>query len=145
MDAAAITVELPVGVYERLKLAAHRQNRTVPEIARDLIVYELTDLPRLPHEIEEELTAFEYLADATLLLLANGTLSHEHQQELARLNQKAQRGALSPDEVFRQDALIATYDEMLVRRAQAAAILKSRGRQAPIDGSHASGYPSARC
>lgn len=132
MDAAAITVELPAGVYERLKLAAHRQNRTVPEIARDLIVDELTDLPRLPHEVEAELTAFEHLADATLLLLANGTLSHQQQRELARLNQKAQMDVLSPDEVLQQDALIAAYDEMLVRRAHAAAILKSRGRRAPV-------------
>lgn len=51
----------------------------------------------------------------------------EQQSELATLNDEAQSRDLTAFERDRQQALVDVYDRVMVRRAQAAAHLKTRG------------------
>jgi hypothetical protein len=60
--------------------------------------------------------------------LAHNTLSTAQQEELATLNEASQQHELTVAEQQRQQALLDAYDRMVVRRAQAAAILKARGQ-----------------
>jgi uncharacterized protein YbgA (DUF1722 family) len=86
----------------------------------------------LPPAIEEELAAFEHLSNDTLWLLAQSTLTADQQRTLADLNTKAQQVGLSAAEDQRRQALLDAYDQMLVRRAQAAALLHRRGHTSPF-------------
>lgn len=87
----------------------------------------LTELPSLPADVEAELASFSQLSDDVLWLIARNSLTREQQRDLADLNDEAQSRALTAAQQTRQQALIHIYDRMLVRRAQAALILKQRG------------------
>ena len=84
-------------------------------------------LPELPEDVKDELETFKHLSDDVLWLLARSTLSEEEQRDLARLNDEAQRKPLIGSQVQRQRALLDKYDHVLVRRAEAARVLKARG------------------
>jgi hypothetical protein len=127
MMTTAITVELPPAAYEQLRRTAVRQNRQVAEVVRDLVLRELPELPSLPADVEVELASFSQLSDDVLWLIARNTLTREQQRDLADLNDDAQSRPLTAAEQARQQALIHAYDRMLVRRAQAALVLKQRG------------------
>ncbi len=127
MIETAITVPLPVGTFQQLENAAHQLKRSVPDVVRELVVREMGEWPALPPDVEAELAAFANLSDEVLWLLARSTLTKAQQLEVATLNDQAQRGPLTQKEHIRQLKLMDAYDRMLVRRAQAAALLKSRG------------------
>lgn len=127
MSDVVLTVELPGVVMEHLQETARAQRRSVPELVRELVVRQTTELPLLPPDVEAELAAFASLSDGVLWLLARTTLSPEEQLELAQLNGEAQRRSLSPAEAARQQTLVDNYDRVLVRRAHAAELLQARG------------------
>ncbi len=127
MPGTAITVELPEFAFEQLWAISRRQRRSLPEVMRDLVLQELPALPPLPQDMERELAAFGALSDEVLWLLARASLTTEQRRELAELNEQAQRRDLTAAELERQQGLIDVYDRVMVRRAQAAAHLKSRG------------------
>ena len=85
-------------------------------------------LPSLPVALEEELNAFTQLSTEVLWLLARTTLTEEQRTTLAALNQQAQQlEGLTVTEQQQQAALLALYQSTLVRRAQAANLLRERG------------------
>ena len=127
MSETQVTVELPVAVFEQLQVAAREQHRSIREIVRDLVLRELPGLPSLPPDVKTELAAFTGLSNEVLWLLARSIMTEAEQQELARLNDEAQRRPLTEAEQVRQQALVEVYDRVLLRRAQAAALLKARG------------------
>jgi uncharacterized membrane-anchored protein len=129
---AEILLDLPEPAFQQLQQTARAQNRSVAELVRELVLRGLPPLPALPPAIEEELAAFEHLSNDTLWLLAQSTLTADQQRTLADLNTKAQQVGLSAAEEQRRQALLDAYDQMLVRRAQAAALLQRRGHTSPF-------------
>lgn len=130
MDAlmsTAITFELPPTAFEQLNSATRRQNRPVAEVVKDIVLREIPELLVLPADVEAELATFSQLSDDVLWLIARSTLTHQQQRDLANLNDQAQRRPLTQAEQIRQQQLIDAYDRALVRRAQAAYVLKHRG------------------
>ncbi len=123
----AITFELPSAAFEQLRSTAHRQNRPVAEVVKDIVLREIPELPALPADVEAELATFSQLSDDLLWLIARNTLTPQQQRELADLNDQAQQRRLMQAEQARQQQLIDAYDRVLVRRAQAAFMLKQRG------------------
>lgn len=123
----ALTVELPDAVVQRLEATARAHQRTVDDVVRDILLQERAVAPPLPVKIEEELAAFASLSDDALWLLARGSLSRAAQEELAELNNLAKLRPLSSAELERQQALVDTYDRMMVRRARAIQLLMQRG------------------
>jgi hypothetical protein len=128
---AAILIELPATALSQIQATAREQTRSVPEVVRDLVLQALPSPPALPPDMEAELAAFERLSDDVLRLLAQSTLPDDQQHELAALNDKAQRTSLSEAEQARQQLLIEAYDRLLVRRAQATALLRTREQVLP--------------
>ncbi|MBP8002358.1 MAG: hypothetical protein KA314_14435 [Chloroflexi bacterium] len=127
MMQSPVTVHLPNTTLDHLRRTAKQQRKTVEDVVRDLVVREVTPLPSLPDEVEDELAAFHHLSDDVLMLLAQSTLSPEQQNEIAHLNQEAQQRILTSSEQKRQDCLVTLYERVLVRRAEASKILKERG------------------
>jgi rhodanese-related sulfurtransferase len=122
-----ITLELPPAAYEQLRRTASHQNRPVAEVVKEIVLREVPDLPSLPADVEAELATFSQLSNDVLWLIARSALTRQQQDALADLNELAQRRSLTPNEQSRQQELISVYDRVLVRRAQAALILKQRG------------------
>lgn len=82
---------------------------------------------KLPEEFEEELAGFRNLTDDELWRIARTSLSLDEQAELADLNDEAKSRDLTIDEEERCDALLDVYNCTMVRRAEAAFILRARG------------------
>ena len=125
MTLTPITVELPVAIAERLREEAGRQKRPVRDLVRDLIVEHWNGLPTLPPDVEAELDPFPNLSDELLWLIARTALTDGEREELAALNEAT--GQLTDEQEQRRETLLDTYDRIMVRRAQAAVILQSRG------------------
>lgn len=123
-----LTIDLPLPAYEQLVQLATTQRRAVGEVASELILAELPGVPALPQDVEHELAAFSQLSNEVLLLLSTSTLGEDELAELAHLNELAQRGALEPASTARQQMLVEAYERTLVRRAQAALVLRRRGQ-----------------
>lgn len=70
-----VTVGLPAAAIAQLQHTARQQNRSMPEVVRDLVLQELPGLPPLPQDLEQELAAFTALSDDVLWLLARSTLT----------------------------------------------------------------------
>ena len=124
---AILQIELPAETFAQLEQVARQQQRSVDDLVRAMILHELPGLPSLPEDVESELAAFDHLSDDVLWLSANTPLPMPQQEELANLNEAQQQRDLTPVESVRQQALPETYHRAVIRRAQAAAILKDRG------------------
>lgn len=122
-----IIIELPVPAAEQLEEEASRQKMNARELAREFVLERLSELPLLPDDVEAELAAFHQLSDNVLWLIARTALTTDEQAELAYFNDEAQSRHLTHDEEARRDVLLEAYDRVMLRRAQAAAILQSRG------------------
>ena len=127
MANTSVTIELPKDAFQQLQFVARKQHRSVPDVLKDILLKELPELASLPYDVQVELVAFTSLSDDVLWLLARSALTKTQQNELATLNQKAQQRSLTKEEKAQQQSLLDAYDRMLVRRAQAAALLKTRG------------------
>lgn len=128
-----VVIDLPMFAYEHLQQLASAQQREVGAVASDLILAELPPLPPLPVELEQELAAFTQLSNEVLAVLANSTLSAQEQAQLAQLNEQAQADKLTAAQAVRRQQLLDAYDRILVRRAQAALLLRMRGQtQSPL-------------
>ncbi|NUQ37890.1 MAG: hypothetical protein HUU23_08865 [Caldilineales bacterium] len=122
----AITFELPPAAFEQLRRTAHRQNQPISELVKEIVLREIPGLPALPEDVETDLASFSRLSDDLLWLIARTTLTPQQQRTLSQLNDSAQRRTLTPEELAQQQ-LIGSYDRLVVRRAQAAFVLKQRG------------------
>ena len=123
----SVTINLPAKTVKQLERTARRQKQTVAELASTLVVQAATPLPALSPDLETELEAFARLSDETLWALARSVLPTNRQLRLAWLNDEAQRRPLVAEEQSEQAELVEEYGRVLVRRAEAANLLKKRG------------------
>ncbi|MCB9433379.1 MAG: hypothetical protein H6668_15510 [Ardenticatenaceae bacterium] len=85
-------------------------------------------MPSFEDEVERELAALATFPDEVLRLLAQNPIPQAYQEELAALNDKAQRvGNLSLDEEERQDYLLDYYQKAVLRRSYCLEILRRHG------------------
>ena len=122
-----ITLDLPETVLTELESSSLHQRRSVGDLIREVVIQNWQPLPQLPDDVESELAAFPHLSDEVLWLVARSTLTAEEQRALAFLNGAAKTRHLESAESARLETLLDLYDRLLVRRAQAAAILQQRG------------------
>lgn len=123
----SITVDLPDSLVHDLEKTAVAQKQSIADVLRDLLLRYLPASPPLPDDVELELAAMANLSDDALWILARGSLATDKQRRLAALNEISRDQNLSPEQERERDELLALYDRTLVRRAQAASLLTSRG------------------
>lgn len=118
-----VAIDLPDQIVQQLELFAHQRHQSVADVVREWVIKELPVLPTLPDDVEKELSAF---ADLWMMFCivnrARGTLTTQNQKELASLNRKAEQRTLTQAKSKRQEELVAAFDRVLVRRAEAARI-----------------------
>ena len=122
-----VAIDLPDPMVQQLELFAHQRHQSVADVVREWVIKELPVLPTLPDDVEKELSAFADLSDDVLWIVARGTLTTQNQKELASLNRKAEQRTLTQAESKRQEELVAAFDRVLMRRAEAAHQLQLRG------------------
>lgn len=133
----AITLALPDELAAKLRAIAQQSDQSVEE----LLVQALRALPdpvaQLPADEQAELRALRQLSDDSLWTLARDQLPQDVQARAHDLMTRNNRGALAPAERDELEQLVQRADRLMLRKAEAAAILRERGhnfRDAPPPG-----------
>lgn len=122
-----VNISLPLPVFEQLQEVAQRENRSIADTVKALVV-QSEAFPSLGDDIERELAAFANIPNEVLVLLARHPFPVELQEELANLSDKAQRyGELSPVEEERSTELLNLYQEGILHRSYCMETLRRRG------------------
>ena len=123
----SVTIELPRPIFERLRIVAEQQAQSIPDTV-DILIAQVETQSSLQNAITREMGALSSLPNEILLLVAQNPMPPTYQEELAELNDKAQRtGHLSKSERKQQANLSEYYQNAILRRAYCLEILRRRG------------------
>ncbi len=122
-----VNISLPLPVFEQLQKVAQREKRSIANTVQALVI-QANPSPGLGDDNERELVAFAQFPNEVLVLLARHSFPIELQEELADLNDKAQRfGELTQSEAERSTELVEMYQEGILRRSYCLETLRRRG------------------
>ncbi|MCA9970456.1 MAG: hypothetical protein KC425_09590 [Anaerolineales bacterium] len=121
-------IQIPESISSRLRrLAALRQEPVEVVLADRLFTSLDEELLALPSAEQIELRALHYLSDDALRAITAEQMPAPTQAILADLMERHSQGQLSVEEVVRLEALVERGEQLMLRKAEAAAILVSRG------------------
>jgi hypothetical protein len=112
----------------RLRQLAARRRQPVESIVADRLFTALDDeLDNLPTDEQAELRALHHLSDDALRAIAAEQMSTVNQARMGQLMQPPSRTETHHTEIADLAALIERGDQLMLRKAEAVAILKQRG------------------
>lgn len=121
-------IQIPENLSSRLRQLAARRREPVEKIVEDRLFTALDDeLDRLPTEERAELRALHHLSDDALKAIAAEQMSAENQARLSQLMSGQNKGELTVAELSQLTALVERGEQLMLRKAEAAAILVQRG------------------
>ena len=121
-------ISIPEELSTRLRQLAARRGRPVEEILTDRLLTALDEeLDNLPAAEAAELRALHHLSEDALRAIAAEQMSAENQARLAQLLEGQAQGTLTRVEQETLAALVERGDQLMLRKAEAAAILVHRG------------------
>lgn len=127
-------ITIPEYLSTRLRQLAARRRQPVEIIVADRLFTSLDDeLDKLSTVEQAELRALHHLSDDALRAIAAEQMSADNQALLTRLMEDNSRGILSEDEQEILAALVERGDQLMLRKAEAAAILVHRGYAGAAD------------
>ena len=127
MPTQAVTLRVPLPVYEFFKNRAEQTHRTVEGELLEVAATVAAEEDRLSSDLAEAVAGLEVLDDDTLLRAARSRFPTEQQDQLEALNFKQQSEGLAPTERQQQEQLLNASDRVMLVRAHAAKLLKERG------------------
>lgn len=127
MATRSLTIEIPEVLFDRLQQRAMRSQRSVQAEVLDALTTAVDDGDALPDDLAHELARLSLLDDPALWRTARMRLPAGAVHELESLHAKRGQAGLSPAEADRLTELLHEYDRIMLVRAQAAALLRSRG------------------
>jgi len=128
MSAHAITLHLPETLYQRFRQRAEWTHRSLETELLDAVASAVTVEEEIPLELLRAIESLETLDDDNLWRLASASVSTEASKELESLHLKMRDVGLSPEEDAARARLMQEYERSMLIRAQAAKLLKDRGR-----------------
>jgi len=131
MTESLVSVQVPEPVYRRLQGAAVAAKRSVGDVLSSAVTVALPPSPDLPEALADELAEMIWLSDESLWQATVPTFTKEQQERLATLNDLSDDRALTTSEKAEQAELLVAYEQSVLRRAQAFAILSRRGHRLP--------------
>ncbi|MEZ4865127.1 MAG: hypothetical protein R3C14_27675 [Caldilineaceae bacterium] len=131
MSDQTLTVTLPEPLIHRLQRAAALTYRTVDDVVASVVDITLHAPPDLPPELADEIAAMALFTDDALWSASESSLSRAQQRRMVQLTQKSREQSLTPAESTELDRLLEQYDQAVLRRAYALALLTQRGYQLP--------------
>ena len=121
-------ITIPENLSTRLRKLAVRQGQPVETIVTDRLLTSLDDeLDNLPTNEQAELRALHHLSDDALRAIAAEQMSPENQALLTQLMARNSKNELSQEEQELLAGLVERGDQLMLRKAEAAAILVQRG------------------
>ena len=133
MSIYPITLNLPEMLYQRLAARAKSETRTINDLVVETLVGSAppTVESDLPIALQLEMKAMEGLSDSALWAIAESVMNPDKIAFYDLLLERHQEGALTSEGHELLNQLREESDFLMVRKAHAYALLKSRGHQLP--------------
>jgi len=122
---SSYTLAVPEKLYKRAQELANLTARPVDDVLIDQL-QELM-LPALPIDEQAELDAMRALSDDALWAIAREQMSDELQDRMQILMTRNSRGVLSPVEYGELEQAVERGNRLMLRKAEAASLLRERG------------------
>ncbi len=132
MSVHQVTVALPESIYLRLQRTAQATRQTVTDVLlRAVQIGSPPGWEDAPAEFQADLAALEQMEDAALWQIARSLQTEDEMLRYQSLLEKNAAEPLTLAERAELTDLRTTADRFMLRKAQAAAILRWRGHQLP--------------
>ena len=122
-----VVLTLPDEISARAHQIAESSSLTVEQVLIDHLKTLTVPLPALPPAEQAELDALHYLSDDTLWTIAREQMPDDVQTQAHELMDKNSRGLITEQECDELEKLVERGDRLMLRKAEAASILRSRG------------------
>ncbi len=122
-----ITLTLPEDISARVRQIAETTSQPVEQIVLDHLKSLSIYLPPLTLDVQAELDALHHLSDDALWTIAREQVPEEAQARAHTLMDKNSRGTITDTEAVELGKLAQRADRVMLRKAEAATILKERG------------------
>jgi hypothetical protein len=132
MTTNSVAVQVPEALYRRLERLATLTNRPVERVLAQTLTSGLPPLPDdLPATMRDALANLESLADAALERVVRERMDVTEVERFEILRQQRRAGSITRSEAQQLTDLTTTADLLTLRKADAAVLLKWRGRRVP--------------
>lgn len=125
-----ITLSVPEYVYNRARKLAESNSEAIEQVlVRQLENAFSEPLPTLPPDEEAELNAMQHLSDEVLWTIAREQMVADKQSRMQTLMDANTKGTISESEFQELSQLVESGQRVMLRKAQAAALLTQRGHK----------------
>jgi hypothetical protein len=121
-----MTDQIVLTVPEDISAVAREIAETTARPVEKVLLDQLKTLA-LPLDVQDELDALQHLSDDTLWTIAREQMPEEIQARAHELMDKNSRGTISDEEHAELEKLVERGDRLMLRKAEAAVLLKKRG------------------
>lgn len=126
-------IQLPENLSSRLRQLAARRQEPVEKIVEERLFTALDkELDELPTAEQAELRALHHLSDDALRAIAGEQMSADNQAQISQLMNGQSKGKLTHDQQKLLAALVDRGEQLMLRKAEAAAILVRRGYEGTL-------------
>ena len=127
-----ITLHLPEPLYERVKVTAEATDRSLEEVAEQVLDISFPPLEEdLPSQLRDALAALNTMSDDELWRIARSHLAEDKADRLEMLI-NARKERVLPDEKGQElEALLAEGDLIMLKKAESYRLLTRRGYTIP--------------
>jgi hypothetical protein len=131
MTDSPITINVPPHLYERARQLAEETARPVEDVLLERLESALAAPPLLPPDEQAELDALTHLSDDALWTIAREQMPSARNEQMQTLMDRNNMGQISDDEYRELQELVEQGHRLMLRKAQAALLLKERGYDVP--------------
>ncbi len=121
-----IVLTIPDDISDRAREIAETTAQPVEQVLLDHLKTLAPPLPTLPPDLQAELDALKLLSDDTLWTIARDQMPDDAQARAHDLMTRNTHGAITDAEYEELQALVERADRLMVRKAEAAVLLKER-------------------
>lgn len=122
-----VVLNVPAPLYQRVRRTADSMRRSVEDVLLDSVAMALPPLTGLPNEVSDDLASLAFMNDSALWNVARSLLPAEHHHRMDELLARKGQGRLTAQEQQVLDQLVNDYETLVLRRSQAALLLRHRG------------------
>ena len=122
-----IILKVPEDISARARQIAATIAQPVEQLLLDHLKTLAAPLPALPPATQAELDALHHLSDDALWTIASAQMPEDVQTRAHALLDKNSRRTITDDEHAELEQLVERGDRLMMRKAEAATILRQRG------------------
>ena len=132
MNEPVVAIQIPMPLYHRLQRLSELTQRSLERLVVQTLESHTPTLPEnLPEDVRAELISLEKLDDDMLWQVAQCKITPAQQKNYRRLLEKKRQGNITAPEQKQLDKHYQEGNQLTLRKAYAAVLLKWRGYRLP--------------